>query len=33
MASRSSDLDREPEFLEDWLIPATPVKPVRLDER
>jgi hypothetical protein len=31
--NRSSDFDREPELFEDWLIPATPVELVRLDER
>ena len=31
--SRSSDFDCEPELFEDWLIPATPVELVRLDER
>lgn len=31
--SRSSEPDREPESFEDWLIPETPVKLVRLDER
>lgn len=32
-ADRSSDLDREPEPFEDWLIPETPVELVQLDER
>jgi hypothetical protein len=31
--SRGSDLDREPESFEDWLIPETQVELVRLDER
>jgi len=31
--SRSSDLDREPESVEDWFIPATPVELVQVDER
>jgi hypothetical protein len=30
---RSSDVDREPEPFEDWLIPETPVELVRLGER